>query len=46
MPRRIREVRPALADAVAGAVVAPPGEAATAWGFGPVPSDLPSVAAR
>ena len=43
---RIREVRPALADAVAGAVLAPPGEAARAWGFGPVPDDLPRVAGR
>ena len=43
---RIREVRPALADAVAGAVRTPPGEAAQAWGFGPVPADLPRVARR
>ena len=43
---RIREVRPALADAVAGAVLAPPGEAARTWGFGPVPDDLPRVAGR
>ena len=42
----IRDARADLADAVAGAVAAPPGEAATAWGFGPVPSDLPRVAAR
>ena len=43
---KIREVRPALADAVAGAVLAPPGEAALTWGFGPVPDDLPGVAQR
>ena len=43
---RIREVRPALADAVAGAVRTPPGEAAQAWGFGPIPADLPRVARR
>ena len=44
--RRIREVRPALADAVAQAILAPPGDPAQAWGFGPVPSDLPRVARR
>jgi CubicO group peptidase (beta-lactamase class C family) len=43
---RIREVRPALADAVAGAVLTPPGEAPLAWGFGPIPADLPRVARR
>ncbi len=43
---RIRTVRPALADAVAGAVRTPPGEPAQAWGFGPVPADLPRVAER
>ena len=40
--RRIREVRPEVADAVAGAVAAPPGLAYTAWGFGPIPDDLAS----
>ena len=40
--RQIREVRPAVADAVAGAVAAPPGRAHTAWGFGPIPDDLAS----
>ncbi len=44
--RRIRDVRPALADAVAGAIRTPPGDPAQAWGFGPVPADLPRVAAR
>ena len=44
--RRIRDVRPALADAVAGAVVAPPGRPALGWGFGPIPDDLPPVAHR
>ena len=44
--RRIREVRSDLADAVAGAVVTPPGEAARGWGFGPIPDDLPDFAAR
>ncbi|MEM1114879.1 MAG: serine hydrolase [Bacteroidota bacterium] len=44
--RRIRDVRSDLADAVAGAVVTPPGEAARGWGFGPVPDDLPAFAAR
>ena len=44
--RRIRDVRPALADAVAGAITAPPGHPERAWGFGPVPDDLPSVAQR
>ena len=43
---RIREVRPALADAVAGAIQTPPREPARAWGFGPVPTDLPGVAVR
>lgn len=42
--RRISDVRPALADAVAGAVLAPPGHAELALGFGPVPADL--LAAR
>ncbi|WP_412062949.1 serine hydrolase [Rubrivirga sp. IMCC45206] len=42
--RQIRDVRPALADAVAGAVLAPPGHAELALGFGPVPADL--LAAR
>ena len=44
--RRIRDVRPALADAVAGAVAAPPGRPERGWGFGPVPDDLPPVARR
>ena len=42
---RIRTVRPALADAVAGAIRTPPGHAAGGWGFGPLPDDL-SVARR
>ena len=44
--RRIRDVRPALADAVAGAVTAPPGRPERGWGFGPLPDDLPPVARR
>ncbi len=44
--RRIRDVRPALADAVAGAITAPPGRPALGWGFGPLPDDLPTVARR
>ena len=44
--RGIREARAAVADAVAGAVAAPPGEPALAWGFGPLPDDLPSLAVR
>ena len=44
--RRITDVRTALADAVAGSVETPPGEASRMWGFGPVPDDLPDVAAR
>jgi len=43
---RIRGVRTELADAVAGAVVAPPGAAYRAWGFGPLPDDLPTYAVR
>ena len=44
--RRIRDVRPALADAVAGAVAAPPGRPERGWGFGPLPDDLPTLARR
>ena len=44
--RGVRDARADLADAVAGAVAAPPGRPALAWGFGPVPADLPAVAAR
>ena len=44
--RGIATARADLADAVAGAIATPPGEAARAWGFGPVPTDLPAVAAR
>ena len=44
--RGIKEARADLADAVAGAIAAPPGDAAVAWGFGPVPNDLPTVAVR
>ena len=40
---RIREVRPALADALADAIRTPPGQAPASWGFGPLPDDLPSV---
>ena len=43
---RIRGVRPALADAVAGAIAAPPGRPELGWGFGPLPDDLPPVARR
>lgn len=43
---RIRDVRSDLADAVAGAIQTPPGLAARGLGFGPVPADLPRVAAR
>ena len=39
--RRIRDVRPALADAVAGAVAAPPGRPERGWGLGPVPRRPP-----
>ncbi len=38
--RRIREVRPALADALADAIRTPPGLASRGWGFGPLPDDL------
>ena len=38
--RRIREVRPALADALVEAIRTPPGLASLGWGFGPVPDDL------
>jgi CubicO group peptidase (beta-lactamase class C family) len=38
---RIRTVRPQLADAVAGAIVAPAAHPERALGFGPVPDDLP-----
>ena len=44
--RGIREARAAVADAVAGAVAAPPGEPARAWGFGPLPDDLYAAVAR
>ena len=39
--RRIREVRPALADALVEAIRTPPGQPSLGWGFGPVPPDLP-----
>ena len=39
--RRIREVRPALADALVDAIRTPPGLASRGWGFGPLPDDLP-----
>ena len=38
--RRIREVRPALADALVEAIRTPPGLASRGWGFGPLPDDL------
>ena len=38
--RKIGAVRSDLADAVAGSVRAPSGEAVESWGFGPVPDDL------
>ncbi len=41
----IREVRADLADAVAGAIRTPPGLAVRGLGFGPIPDDLPRVAA-
>ncbi len=44
--RRIREVRPALADALVEAIRTPPGRAIQGWGFGPVPDDLLTTARR
>ncbi|MEM0961747.1 MAG: serine hydrolase, partial [Bacteroidota bacterium] len=43
---RIRDVRTALSNALADAVATESGNAPAAWGFGPLPDDLPTVAQR